>query len=123
VSGAITVQVEGSLRTGGIIRGNLPLTILPTHGPAAASVLPNPINPSGRLRFSTTTAGEVTIRLFDPSGRLVRTLLTRQKLEAGEHAVTIDGRDARGLTLATGVYFYRIEMPGARSQGRFVVAK
>jgi PKD repeat protein len=123
VSGAITVQVEGNLRTGGILRGNLPLTILPTHGPAAASVSPNPINPSGTLRFSTTTAGEVTIRLFDPSGRLVRTLLTRQKLEAGEHTVTIDGRDTRGLTLATGVYFYRIEMPGARSQGRFVVAK
>jgi flagellar hook assembly protein FlgD len=97
--------------------------IIPTHGVASASVWPNPINPSGTLQFATTAPGDVTIRLFDLTGRLVRTLLPRQRLEAGEHTVTIDGRDSRGSTLATGVYFYRIEMPGGRSQGRFVVAK
>ncbi len=84
---------------------------------------PNPLNPFGTLQFATTAPGDVTIRLFDLTGRLVRTLLPRQRLEAGEHTVTIDGRDSRGSTLATGVYFYRIEMPGGMSQGRFVVAK
>ena len=122
-NGAVTAHVEGALQTGGIFRGDLALTIIPAHGVASASVWPNPINPSGMLQFTTTAPGDVTIRLFDLTGRLVRTLLPRQRLEAGEHTVTIDGRDSRGSTLATGVYFYRIEMPGGMSQGRFVVAK
>ena len=122
-SGVVTVRLEGSLRTGGIFRGELSLVIIPAPPAGASSVWPNPLNPSGTLRFTTAVAGEVTIRLFDLSGRLVRTLLPRQKLDAGEHTVRIDGRDSRGSPLATGVYFYRIEAPGGTSQGRFVVAK
>ncbi|HKO21939.1 MAG TPA: PKD domain-containing protein [Candidatus Eisenbacteria bacterium] len=122
-SGPVTVQIEGNVSTGGIIRGQLALTIISTHGLASASVSPNPLNPSGTLRFRTEAPGQVSVRLFDLSGRLVRTLLAPRKLEAGDHEVAIDGRDARGVTLATGVYFYRIEMAGSSSQGRFVVAK
>jgi flagellar hook assembly protein FlgD len=81
------------------------------------------MNPRGVLRFTTSAPGSVTARVFDLSGRLVRTITAAGSLEAGDHTLVIDGRDDRGATLATGVYFYRIDTPDGVSRGRFVVAK
>ena len=43
----------------------------------------------------------------DVNGRLVRTLLDEPKAP-GRETVTWAGRDDRGNTVATGVYFYRL---------------
>jgi hypothetical protein len=67
--------------------------------------------------------GHVTARLFDISGRLVRTIIESMLLEAGDHALVIDGLDGSGATMATAVYFYRVKTPDGMIQGRFVVAK
>jgi len=91
---------------------------------ARASVTPNPLNPSGTLRFTTVQEGPIRVRLFDIHGRLVRTLLDEARAAAGEHRVPVDGVDGRGARLATGVYFYRIESGGATvSSGRFTILK
>ncbi|HYR52450.1 MAG TPA: FlgD immunoglobulin-like domain containing protein, partial [Candidatus Dormibacteraeota bacterium] len=87
------------------------------------SVTPNPLNPRGVLRFSMSVPGEISARLFDVSGRLVRTIAAPERLESGDHQLTIDGRDDRGTPLATGVYFYRLETEDGMSQGRVVIAK
>ena len=92
VNGVVTVHVEGNLHTGPRVRGDMALTVIRDHGPSSASVWPNPMNPSGALRFATDVAGQVDVRVFQLSGRLVRTLLSR-RLEPGEHEVRIDGRD------------------------------
>jgi hypothetical protein len=68
---------------------------------------PNPFNPSTCIRFRLDRPDDVSLRIFDPAGRAVRTLL-RGPLGAGEHAVVWDGRDARGRRSASGIYFYRL---------------
>lgn len=121
--GAVDVKVEGNLRTGGKFSAGLGLTLVGAHGSERAIVSPNPINPRGILYFTTSTPGRVTARVFDLSGRLVRTVASSERFDAGDHSLAIDGRDDLGRSMATGIYFYRIEMPDGVAQGRFAVVK
>jgi len=76
------------------------LTLLPNS--------PNPFNPSTLIRFGLPEAQPVSLRIFDASGRLVRTLLDELPLDAGYYEMSWDGRDGRGRALSSGVYFYRV---------------
>jgi len=89
----------------------------------AASLSPNPFNPSAVLTFKTEKAGPVRVRLYDTTGRLVRTLLDESYASAGYHDVRVDGRGDGGEHLASGVYFYRIETADGDVVGRASILK
>ncbi len=110
-SGNNTVEVtlEGNLVGGGSFCTTLTHVVKGTGGGLSASVTPNPLNPSAALTFATTKAGRVKVQLFDVRGRLMRTLLDDGTAPAGYHDVEIDGRDANGMKLASGVYYILIE--------------
>jgi hypothetical protein len=69
---------------------------------------PNPFNPQCRIRFGVPRAGRVQLKVFDVSGRLVRTLVD-DNLRAGTYIRVWDGTDNRGRSSASGVYFYRMQ--------------
>ncbi|MBK6733382.1 MAG: T9SS type A sorting domain-containing protein [bacterium] len=68
---------------------------------------PNPFNPRTTLRFSLSRPGEVTLDVYDLSGRRLRTLVSGS-LPAGEHVAEWDGCDERGLAAASGVYLMQL---------------
>jgi Tol biopolymer transport system component len=68
---------------------------------------PNPFNPVTTIKFQTSKAGNVTLRIYDVRGALVRTL-AKGHYEAGVHEVTWDGLTARGGRAASGVYYAKI---------------
>jgi hypothetical protein len=68
---------------------------------------PNPFNPTTTIRFEIATPGRVELSIFDVSGRLVRTLISRD-MPSARHAVEWDGRDEGGAPAASGVYFYQL---------------
>ncbi len=71
------------------------------------------INPRTEIRFDLPAVSEqVTLTIFDVSGRVVRRLLDGPK-PAGHHSVAWRGRDERGVGVSSGVYFYRLDSPGA----------
>lgn len=72
---------------------------------------PNPFNPMTTVRFSLGRASFTSLRIFDVSGRLVRTLVAGD-LPAGAHEVTWWGDDERGRPVASGVYLCRLEAAG-----------
>ncbi len=75
------------------------------------------------INFGVETSGRVRIRLYDVTGRVIRTL-TDRTYEAGTHAANWDGRDDAGNAVARGVYFARIEFAkGAAINGRVVVLR
>jgi flagellar hook assembly protein FlgD len=51
------------------------------------------------------------MRVFDLSGRLVRTL-ANEDMAAANHSVIWDGADDNGRPLGAGVYFCRLEAQG-----------
>lgn len=68
---------------------------------------PNPFNPKTRIDFQLPSSGQVKLLIYDSLGRLVRVLVD-DHLIAGSHAAEWDGRDERGIQMASGTYFYQI---------------
>ena len=69
---------------------------------------PNPFNPRTAISFSLDKTGWARLRLYDVAGKLVRTLVDEVR-EEGEHRLSWDGTDDRGLSAASGGYFLRLE--------------
>jgi len=121
----IEASVEGHLLSGRPMRAPISLTIAGTGGPSVPKtrLSPNPLNPNGVLEFMMVTPGRVTLRLYDVTGRCVRILLQDETYDRGSQRIQFAARDDDGKTLASGVYFYRLELPEGVQRGRFVVAK
>lgn len=87
---------------------------------AAPAVLfaarPNPFNPSTVIPFQVGRAGRVSLRLYNVSGALVRTLV-EGPATAGRYEARWDGRDDRGLPAASGRYYARLTV-GSETRSR-----
>ena len=64
---------------------------------------PNPFTPVTNIRFDLSARSNVTLKVYDVTGREVTTLVNEVK-PAGSYTVSFDGS-----SLASGVYFYRIQ--------------
>jgi hypothetical protein len=73
--------------------------------------VPNPFNPMTYVTYSLPLAGEVTLRIYDVSGRLIRDLASGPR-SAGQHREQWDGKDQGGKDVASGVYFARLNAAG-----------
>lgn len=76
---------------------------------------PNPFNPETKISYELPARGEVTLRLFNAAGQLVRFYQTKTK-EAGAHAISWDGKDESGKAVASGVYFYQLTFTSAQAR-------
>jgi hypothetical protein len=73
--------------------------------------LPNPFNPATTITYDiASSAGPVSLRLYDAGGRLVRTLVTEVQ-GPGRHSIVWHGRDNRGSPVGSGVYYYSLKTP------------
>ncbi|PAU95184.1 hypothetical protein CK503_03015 [Aliifodinibius salipaludis] len=63
---------------------------------------PNPFNQTTKIRFTLEEETDVQLKVFDTSGRLVKTLIN-EELTPGLYEPTFDGSD-----LASGVYIYQL---------------
>jgi hypothetical protein len=69
---------------------------------------PNPFLERTSLSYTLPTADHVTLRVFDPAGRLVR-ILFDGPVSSGRHSVKWDGTNRSGAAVASGIYFVRLE--------------
>ena len=67
-------------------------------------------------------AGLATVRVYNLNGQLIRALLDEQRA-AGEYALPWDGRDHRGVTAASGVYFIRFETANAVKLNKVILVR
>jgi hypothetical protein len=67
--------------------------------------MPNPFNPSTKIRYTLADAGRVSLRVYDERGRMVRELLAAVR-PAGAHELVWDATDDRGRRVSSGAYFY-----------------
>jgi hypothetical protein len=80
---------------------------------------PNPFFGSSAVSFAMPRAGHVELGVYDVNGRLVR-MLHRGTAAAGGHSLDWDGRDPQGHAAPAGVYFVRLETPGAQLKTKLV---
>jgi len=80
------------------------------ENPIAIHAAPNPFGDHTGLRFGMAHSGMARVAVYDAAGRLVKQL-HNGFLNAGEHVITWSGQDEAGRTVASGVYFMRVEAP------------
>jgi hypothetical protein len=88
---------------------------------------PNPFNPETWVPYSMSKAGDVTIRIYNVTGQLVRTLELGHR-EAGsytvkERAAYWNGRNEFNERVASGIYFYHLQAGSFHATKRMVIVK
>ena len=83
---------------------------------------PNPFNPLTSIEFSLDERARVTLRVYDISGKVVKTLV-QETVPAGRHAVKWNGEDEAGRTVASGVYVCRLDTPGKTDMRKMVLLR
>ncbi len=90
--------------------------------PSLAACLPNPFHSHTQISYALPAASNVTLQVYDATGRPVRTLANGLQ-NAGTYSVSWDARDTEGKQVPCGVYFYRLDTPGFLSVKQAVVTR
>jgi len=83
---------------------------------------PNPFNPRTTIRFMLPAAGHARLAVFDVTGRHVVTLLDRVAA-AGEQRVDWTGLDSHGNAVASGIYYYKLDVGGLTESRKMALIK
>ncbi|HEY3155416.1 MAG TPA: FlgD immunoglobulin-like domain containing protein [Candidatus Eisenbacteria bacterium] len=83
---------------------------------------PNPFNPVTKFSFAINKPGNVSVRVFNTRGELVRTIVN-QWFPQGQHEVSWDGKTASGGRAPSGIYFIKTDSNGASDMIKAVMAK
>lgn len=88
------------------LESRTPTATLPTEFALSQNV-PNPFNPSTIVAYALPKDAQVNLSIYNVLGQHVTTLVNEMQ-RAGQQTVIWDGTDAGGVSVASGVYFYKI---------------
>jgi len=91
----------------------------PRFATALEQNYPNPFNGTTSIFYTIGERCEVEIKIFDPAGRIIKTLERTQRAP-GRYSILWNGNDGAGRGVASGVYFCRIKA-GKYSQTRKIL--
>ena len=83
---------------------------------------PNPFNASTRIEFDLAAPGPVQLDIYNINGRHVVKLVD-SVLNTGRHSIYWDGTDEFGHGLATGVYFYKVQLNNRQHVKKMLLLK
>jgi subtilisin-like proprotein convertase family protein len=83
---------------------------------------PNPFNPTTNIAFNMPVDANVSVRVYDMLGREVATLVNGF-YSAGKFITTWDATNSYGLTVASGIYIYRMEAQPVDGSAAFSAVK
>ena len=88
---------------------------------------PNPFNPDTWIPYQLSEVSTVTVKIYDVTGSLVRTIQVGHKPGGyhltRDHAVYWDGRNEKGESVSSGVYFYTLITDHYTQTRRMVIVK
>jgi hypothetical protein len=84
--------------------------------------VPNPFNPTTKIKFDMGRDGHVKLQIFDVAGHLVKTVVNGS-MSRGRHEAIWTGLDETGTRVASGVYFYQLVTDDLTSTKKMVVLK
>jgi nitrous oxidase accessory protein NosD len=83
---------------------------------------PNPFNPVTKIAFNVPYESRVTVTIYDVTGREVRTLVNGT-VEPGQHEIVWDGRNDRGDSVGSGVYFCTMQAADFHDSHKMMLLK
>lgn len=103
------------------LSGGVAGSALPTEF-ALEQNYPNPFNPTTVIPFDLRSNAPVTLKIYNVAGELVRTLVDGN-LAARSYRLTWDGRNNAGVTVTSGVYFYKLTAGDFQDVRKLVLMK
>ena len=73
---------------------------------------PNPFNPDTTIKYELAESADVTLQIYNVLGQVVRTLVASESQPPGRYQIRWNGMDDRGVSVSSGVYFYKISAEG-----------
>ncbi len=87
---------------------------------------PNPFNPSTSIAFTIPGGSDskmgVVLNIYDVRGALVKTLVN-DVMPGGRYKVSWNGKNSRGSSVASGVYFARLAVGSFRSTRKMILLR
>jgi hypothetical protein len=83
---------------------------------------PNPFNPETNIAFDLAKGSKVEIEIYNIKGQKVKTLLNEVK-PAGSYTVNWKGKDDKGKSVASGIYFCRFKTRDYTSTRKMLMLK
>ena len=82
---------------------------------------PNPFNPSTIISFDIPENSQVTLKIYNLQGKVVRTLVNERK-SIGYYSVKWNGKNNRGTKLPSGIYIYSLEVISNSNHSYFTIS-
>ncbi len=83
---------------------------------------PNPFNATTEITFSIDRSADVSLVVYDVSGKEVSRILS-EKVGPGYHRIVWDGKDNDGNDLPSGIYMYRLITDGKTATRRMSIIR
>jgi C1A family cysteine protease len=84
--------------------------------------IPNPFNSRTAIRYALEQAGQVSLIIYDLSGRKIRTLVDGYQ-QTGEHVLVWDGSNEGGKRMETGVYICTLRTQKGISSKKILIMR
>ncbi len=85
---------------------------------ALSEAYPNPFNPSTNINVSISKAGNISLKVYNVLGQLVKTIIDNKLQKAGEYKFSVDMSN-----FSSGVYLYRLEQGNNSITKRMILLK
>ncbi len=129
-NGKALAQTAVTLQGNAIVDPSIATSVASSSAPTEFSLsqnYPNPFNPSTKIQYSLQKAGVVSLKVYNLLGNEVATLVNGRQ-EAGSYSVPFSAiggsvSGGNGSSLASGVYFYRLEAGSFVSVKKLVLMK
>jgi hypothetical protein len=119
IADGLILGVDGLIAQ--IAGGSLDMATTPAQF-ALNQNFPNPFNPETTIKYSLADDAQVQLRIYNIVGQVVRTLVQDRQV-AGRYSIRWDGRDDRGLTVSSGIYFSQITAGKFRDVRKLMLLK
>ena len=83
---------------------------------------PNPFNPTTRIDYTLKNTGFVELSIFNSKGQLIKNLINENQ-EKGNYSVIWNGKNNEGISVASGVYFYKLQTEFAQLTKKMLLMK
>ncbi len=78
--------------------------------PIQLSNYPNPFNTTTHVQFLVPEPAEVSMKVYDITGKWIRTILSKQPLTGQRHTIEWNGKNSEGKTVPSGMYLLQLEL-------------
>jgi len=100
---------------------------LTTCTKSSFSVYPNPFRQKTEISFQMQDARckmqDISLKIYDVSGRIVKIFNLTSDFLPLASAISWDGRDEKGKSVPSGVYFYHLKVDDISSMGKILLIK